>query len=222
MIENFVLGVKLLKYGFKVKQNMLFMAAILVIGIAVEFVTEGTNIIGGFYILIVGMFMQQLIMSLNLSSLIQTSKIKKATQTSLPTIVSFILYLVMLTIISVEKYIFVMKRPDIAFDLKLTYLTVVVLFFFSLIYCGFSYKYYVSSILCFFIVVMVAVSISTMSSYSEDFFLNPVLNMSMGAIIAIGYVLFVAGILLQYAFSILTYKKEISPIAFKAMMKRMN
>lgn len=220
MLADFKLGLKLLKYGFKVKQQCFFLVAILTAGIIVEIVTKGTNMIGGFYILLIGMFAQQMIISLNVSSLIQSSKIKRATQTTMPVIVSFILYFALMIFLSIEKTIMVNMYPETAIELKTTFVTVAIIFFFTLIYSGFAYKFYVFSMV-FLMTVVLGVT-TALTVFSGIGAMDFIADIKMPVLIAFAFVLLFIGIGIQYALSVLTYKREISPLVFKGMMKRMS
>ena len=80
MFKQIKFGLSLVKYGFKLKSNIAMLVFFLIIGFIVEIGSKGTNLIGGVYFMLIGLFAFQLIMSLTLSNFIQTSPAKKRLQ----------------------------------------------------------------------------------------------------------------------------------------------
>ena len=52
MFKDLTLGLKLLKYGYKMTLNIVMMLLILGIGVVMEIATKGTSPIGGFYFML--------------------------------------------------------------------------------------------------------------------------------------------------------------------------
>ena len=67
MLKDIKLGFKLLRYGYKLKLNVIMFVFFAVIGIASDIMSKGTSIIGGVYFMMCGMFTFQLIMSMDVS-----------------------------------------------------------------------------------------------------------------------------------------------------------
>ena len=83
MLKDLITGFKLLKYGYKIKLNLIMIAIFMVIGVVVEVVSGGGNVIGGFYFMILGMFAYQMIISMDVSTYVASSPMQR--QTSFPT-----------------------------------------------------------------------------------------------------------------------------------------
>ena len=77
MLKDIKLGFKLLKYGYRLKLNVIMLVFFAIFGIASEIFSKGTSIIGGVYFMMSGMFTFQLIMSMDVSELIQSTSLKK-------------------------------------------------------------------------------------------------------------------------------------------------
>lgn len=84
MLKDIKLGFKLLRYGYKLKLNVIMFVFFAVIGIASDIMSKGTSIIGGVYFMMCGMFTFQLIMSMDVSELIQSTSLKKKLQIYIP------------------------------------------------------------------------------------------------------------------------------------------
>ena len=50
MLKDIKLGFKLLRYGYKLKLNVIMLVFLAVIGIASDIMSKGTTIIGGIYL----------------------------------------------------------------------------------------------------------------------------------------------------------------------------
>lgn len=77
MLKDIKLGFKLLRYGYKLKLNVIMLVFFAVFGIASDIMSKGTTIVGGIYFMMSGMFTFQLIMSMDVSELIQSTSLKK-------------------------------------------------------------------------------------------------------------------------------------------------
>ena len=64
------------------------------IGFAVELSSHGTNMLGGFYFMLTGMFAYQMIIYMNASDYVQSSAMKRKLEVGMPVIVSTVVYLV--------------------------------------------------------------------------------------------------------------------------------
>ena len=73
IIKDIKMGFTLSKYGLKVKLQLGMAAFFFAIGVVVDIVSKGSSYIGGFYIILAGMFIFQCIISMDASTLIQSS-----------------------------------------------------------------------------------------------------------------------------------------------------
>lgn len=212
MLKNIKLGLSLIKYGFRPKSNIIMCIIIVLIGLVVEFATKGTNMIGAFYMLITAVFVYQMIVSMDLSTLVQTSKLKKSLQTTIPVATSFCIYFVVFTVIAIERIILVKMNPALEADLVASTLMALVTMFFAMVYMGICFKYFITGLVLFIAVVMVV------SGGSTYFLLEHTLPFGIGTAIAISYVAIILGALAQYALSSMFYRKELSKFAFKGLL----
>ena len=97
MLKDIKLGFKLLRYGYKLKLNVIMLVFFAVFGIASDIMSKGTTIIGGVYFMMSGMFTFQLIMSMDVSELIQSTSLKKKLQIYIPVMSSTVINLVIFT-----------------------------------------------------------------------------------------------------------------------------
>ena len=107
MLKDIKLGFKLLRYGYKLKLNVIMFVFFAVIGIASDIMSKGTSIIGGVYFMMCGMFTFQLIMSMDVSELIQSTSLKKKLQIYIPVLSSTVINLVVFTFLVIERVILI-------------------------------------------------------------------------------------------------------------------
>ena len=112
MIKNLKTGFKLLKYSYKCKMNLILLAFFTVIALVSEISSHGTNMLGGFYFTMSGMFAYQMIVSMDISGMVQSSAMKKRLQISMPVFVSTVIYIILYTVLVIERIILVHVNPQ--------------------------------------------------------------------------------------------------------------
>lgn len=218
MINKIKTGIMLCRYGLSFKSNVAGALIFMVLGIVMQInMINGMSFWGSVYIVLSAVFMYQLICSVTISTMIQTSGYKKPLQTLIPTITSVPFMMLMYTV-CVIMYFF-MKSGNGEFAIKNLLLTAIFVFFME-VYTGTAYKYFVVS-MCVMMVTIYAFMFNSdrimekLMSILSSLSLN-----SFGAVIVIGYVAIVVGGVLEYLLSCLFYKKPLSKMAFGAALKR--
>ena len=134
-MQDLILGFKLLRYGYKLKTNVMMLILFTAIGFVVELSSHGTNILGGFYFMLTGMFAYQMIIYMNASDYVQSSVMKRKLEVGMPVIVSTVVYLVLFTILVAEKYILIRMYPEIVWSYDILWCVLQ-------IFCGKLYRVY--------------------------------------------------------------------------------
>ena len=142
-MKDLILGFKLLRYGYKLKTNVMMLILFTAIGFVVELSSHGTNMLGGFYFMLTGMFAYQMIVYMNASDYVQSSAMKRKLEVGMPVIVSTVVYLVMLTILIAEKHILIRMYPENTENYQDTLFMIICILFGAMIFCGVCYKYFV-------------------------------------------------------------------------------
>ena len=141
-MKDLILGFKLLRYGYKLKTNVMMLILFTAIGFLVELSSHGTNILGGFYFMLTGMFAYQMIIYMNASDYVQSSVMKRKLEVGMPVIVSTVVYLVLFTILVAEKYILIRMYPENTENYQDTLFMIIFILFGAMIFCGKSYRVY--------------------------------------------------------------------------------
>lgn len=151
MLKDIKLGFKLLKYGYKLKLNVILLALFAIIGIASDIMSKGTSIIGGVYFMMSGMFTFQLIMSMDVSELIQSTSLKKKLQIHIPVLSSTVINLVVFTFLVVERVILIQNSVADKTQLIYTLFTLDVVLLIVYLYKSICYKYFLLGFIVFMV-----------------------------------------------------------------------
>lgn len=215
MFKKIKLGLTLVKYGFRPGTNLVMCILFLAIGVVLEISSKGTNIIGAFYFLLTGVYIYHMIESMSISKMVQTSKMKKALQTIVPTATSTLLYLVIFTCVVIEKAILIHNYPENTQIYLETLLIIVAYQVTAMLYIGLCYKYFVAATICFFAVIM------GLTAGAHILSRNNHLSLSFPVEVIIGYIAIIVAAVLEYLISTLIYKKELSKFAFKGVFGKL-
>ena len=154
MLKDIKLGFKLLKYGYKLKLNVILLALFAIIGIASDIMSKGTSIIGGVYFMMSGMFTFQLIMSMDVSELIQSTSLKKKLQIHIPVLSSTVINLVVFTFLVVERVILIQNSVADKTQLIYTLFMLDVVLLIVYLYTSICYKYFLLGFIVFMVLFM--------------------------------------------------------------------
>lgn len=212
-MKDLILGFKLLRYGYKLKTNVMMLGLFTAIGLLIEISSHGTNILGGFYFMLTGMFAYQMIIYMNASDYVQSSVMKRKLEVGMPVIVSTVVYLVLFTILVVEKYILIRMYPENTENYLDTLFMIIFILFGAMIFCGVCYKYFVASFIVFMLVIMTCMS--TISHISD------VISLGLVKLAVLGYAAILLGGVIEYLISSLLYRKQLSEIAMSGLSKSM-
>ena len=217
MLKDVKLGFQLLKYSYKVKVNVVSLIIFLAIGLIVEIMSRGTNIVGGIYIMLVGVFTYQMIMSMDISQMIQASSMKRKLQIDLPVLSSTVVYLLIYTVLVIERAILIKSNPEqealLVFTLFMVVVTMVAVFFFASI----CYKYFIFGMILFitmYIALCCAFNLLWMNGLSDK-----ILRLGFVKISLLGYIVIFRGAGLEIFLGNLLYKKPLSEFAFRGIFR---
>ncbi|MCR4791832.1 MAG: hypothetical protein K5871_03720 [Lachnospiraceae bacterium] len=213
MLEEFKNAYKLVQYGLKIKTQLGLAALFAVIGIVIEVLGQGEVPTGSFYIVLSGMFIYQLIISVDISTLVQSSPYKKKIQCSYPLIATAPWVFLTLTILTVIHAIYVSQSPEKYLVMCRMTMLLGSLLFILMVYFGLAYKYFIASTILMFISVFFPIFIFQNETITGKYFTN------FGVCVFLAYLLTTIGTFLCWLICRLTYRKELSKLAFKAALR---
>ena len=197
MIEQLKLGFKMMRYTFGIKMCVIIGAIFLVLGLAMECLPPGMSMGGGAFVMVCGMWPAQLIYSLAVSNMVKTSKYAKAMETSVPTSVCFVPFVLCYIVIILFKLPRLSGATEEMLGCMSAELIVCACIAAGLmVFCGIAFKLFTLSVIIVFVLCCSSGILLDVFSVSMPF----------GMAVIIGFAILVAGALLQYVLSCLLYK----------------
>lgn len=217
MLKEIKIGFTMLNYSYQLKYNLIVCAIILIVGFVVEYVTKGTNVIGAFYMTLLGMYSYQFIVSMTLSEFIQTTPYKYKLQVTIPSLCSFVIYMITYTLVIIEKHFMMAANPNRYEDYVMGICMLIVFLGCSFIFTAVMYKYFYAGMILFIVMIMFFSSGFSFFWYTG---LSEVMC-KIGAtnLLIAGYFVVMLGCLCQYFVSKALYRVSLSERAFKNMFK---
>ena len=209
MINDMKMGIRLLRYGYGIKTNLVLLIVCTVVDMlcfALE-LAGITTPLDGYMLLACAMIPVQILFSLNAVDIVLASPVRKKLQTSVPAVMSLCVTLAAYLIIALKKAVIVLIYPDKTAQsamhlVFLGFLAAVILAFTGVLYKSFP----AFLVMCFSLSGFI--SFFMMSILRSDFLGEDMGSLVRGALI--GVALSLAGGALEYALSVLFYKKPVS------------
>ena len=218
MLKDIKLGFKLLRYGYKLKLNVIMLVFFAVFGIASDIMSKGTTIIGGIYFMMSGMFTFQLIMSIGLcQSLSSPHHCKKKLQIYIPVMSSTVINLVIFTFLVVERVILIQYGVADKTQLIYTLFTLDVALLIVYLYTSICYKYFVLGFIVFMVLFMGVFTVLSGAAFVPVS--NAVFKLGLPVVALLGYIAIFAGGALEILIGELLYKKPLSEFAFRGFFR---
>ena len=206
-----------MKYGYRIKMNVIFMLVILAVGIVVEITSEGTSFLGGFYLMLTGMFAYQMIISMDISEMVQTSAMKRGLQVDLPVVASTVVYLAFYTFLLVERVILIHQNPQAKEEALYTLFAIVLMMVAIYVFTAICYKYFVAGFILF-LILFIGVDTGAVILWNNGIGAW-LCQIGLGWLAVLGYAVVLLGGGLEYLLGSLLYRKPLSEFAFRGIFK---
>ena len=220
MINDIKLGLSMIKYGLNVRGAIF--GVVFGIGAALLFILLFP--VGMFSGLLIGIVVGvgvQLIYSLSVSTMIQSSPYKKRLRTTVPTWIAVISMLIANTLYLLMEGLAYLKNTTNPFveviyesgERETGIVFIAGLLVFSLLYTVIGIRFFwISLVLLFGALSWFRMAAEGMFTFNLD--------ISMEAAILLSYVIVLLGCGIMYVFNCLTYKYEYSELSFRGLLKR--
>lgn len=218
MINDLKLTFKLLKHGLSFKSSLLSVLFFFAIGIVFELFSSEMPI-GGIYMLMGSIMIYQLVMSVSVSTMVQTSPYKKKLQTSLPALITCPCMLILNTAVVLVKIVSANMMNKSVAELSDGILINGILMVVVLIYMGAAMKAFWAATIVFALVFGVGYSL-ILNMMFDRIGTVPEMILPLEASIAVSYLCIIIGCILMYLVSLLLYKKDFSKTTFETALKR--
>lgn len=203
---------QLVQYGMSIKKQFGFALLFALIGIGVEIASKGTEIVGSFYIVLSGMFLYQLIISSDNSTLIQSSPYKKKIQCFYPIMAVLPWIYLTLGIVSIVHVTVAKTHPDLYDKQCHTLLLLGSLMLVLMLYFGMAYKFFVASTI-FMVMMIFAIEIAVFRESTLSF----LIDRGIGFCVFTAFFLTTLGAVGCLLLNLALYKKPLSKWAFRGM-----
>ena len=231
MIGQCKYAFQMLRYAFGIKGNSVAAVIMVIAGLALEFISHGTNFLGSFFVVVLSMFPVQFLYSISLSDHVASSPYRKRLQTSMPTLMNLTLNIGIFTLLNIIKAVEIYLFPE---DAELIIGSLIMLSIAELIlaiYTGIVFKYYILAtiILVVFFSIFGGIGGWIMAFQEQVYSFYSLFaatcyifmgRMSFVGAVIISYVLIFVGAGFQYLVSLAIYRKPLSKRAQGAAMKR--
>ena len=205
MMKSMKLGFKLLRYAWGIKTTLLSGGIFFLLGLLSFTMSVQTWYLGGYLLMVLAVYPAQLLSSLTVSNLVQTSPWKKALQTSVPTALTagaFALTYGGALIISLFR---LNARPEMREDMVMILVLFAFEIFLIMTYCGIAYKTYVLGTALFSIVFVIGSSVIQIGAALGAF-----RGVSVFGAACSGFAAMLLGSAVQYGLSLMLYKRALS------------
>lgn len=221
MINDWKLGIKIMRYAHGIKINCILGGFMLVLAI-LSSVLAGTvrdALPATYFILVVGMLPVQMLYSLSITGMVQTAPIKKKLQTKIPAMVNFsitaVMYLVVVLIYGIMLIGNPTNRSWVCRNLMILSLMIAIV----MLYMGVAYKYFIVATVLMMPLLCTALSTGLLQEkWILDFV--PWERFTFWQATLGGIVILAVGGFMQYLLSLLVYKAPIDKLSQVATLRR--
>ncbi len=215
MLDEFKRAYKLVQYGLSIKLQLVFAIVFTLIGIAVEIASRGTQFIGAFYIILSGLFLFQLVISVDNSALVQSSPYKRKIMVVYPYVVIIPLTYLLMAVLSVIHWRFAVtgSAEDYSNQARMMFILGVVLFLTNLFF-GVCYKYFLLATMLLFVFMIPVISLLQY----DRFPIYQWSGVSFSRSVICAFVFITIGLVISYLLTNLLYRKPLSSMAFRGIL----
>lgn len=222
MMNNFKLGIKMLRYGSGLVSMMVCGVAFFVLGLLMNIWDKtlgNAGLSGDVLMMILGMFPAQIIYSLSVSNLVQSSPVKKRMQTSVPATVTCFCVIALYLLLSLINGIMIISHPEYIRAICVETVTMAVFVAFIMISIAVAYKHFwMSFIAGFAVYYMISARMTIVEKFQFEIFGSNAGSFALALVI--GLIIIVLGGFGQYGVSLLVYKAPMSKYAQSAAVRK--
>lgn len=221
MINDLKLGCKAIRYGLNLKGNLIVVILFLVLGCIMEFMVSDM-IFGGMYVGLGSMMIVQLIHSVAVSGMVQSSPYKKRLQTRVPAIVGGVYLFIVNTFAIVLKLVGTYVQSGgvewatagVSNAILLSGIMMMIL----VVYMSVALKLFWPATIAFFILFFSYYGFSEKLLVMMDTEATMILPIELS--ILVSYLIVLLGSIIMYLIFLATYKLDYSKITWEASLKR--
>lgn len=210
-------SLKLVSYSTGVKRQMVMLVVFLLVGIGIEVATGCSNVLGGFYIALVGTVPGQMLLLVTVPNVVKSSPYYHEITVKMSAVLNFLLELFCYTVVVLIHSIYAVIHPENA-DVSMTIVFIVgmVVFVTQILYPMMFKHYWIT----FFILIILITAL--FAPLGEYIYGDKSMHFPMPVYVLGGYALVIIGMLGSMGVNHIFYKHELDPMTYKTMMKKID
>ncbi len=221
MIKDFRLGIRMLKYAHAVKSSMIIAGVMIIVGgfmTAINFVSgDVAGFPGGYFTMLSSLFLVQMLSSVSISNLAQTSPARKRLQTSVPTVMNLVFMSIAFLITVAEEYVCILLKPEETQRIAEQLLFTAVIMGVVILYTAVAYKLFVLGTVFFVALFVPSYAFLLTGSGRVRLWESNGLFLQISLL---GFAIIVLSCLLQYGISLALYRLPLSKRAQAATLRK--
>lgn len=210
-------AVKLMGYSVGVKRQIFMAVIFLVVGIAIEIVTGCSNVLGGFYIALIGTVPSQMMLLVTVPNAVKASPYYRKISIQLFGLMIFLSELICFTVVALIHAVYAWLTPQSADVSNTIVLLVAAVIFLTEFITPFMYKHYWAAFVLLLLCVWGLFFLCNQFIYGDDS-----LHLAVWIYYVGGYVLVLLGMLAGMGVNHIFYRQELDPMTYKSMMKKLD
>lgn len=216
-MNNLKKSLKLITYSVGVKRQLVMSFFFLAIGIGMEVITGCSNVLGGFYIALIGTVPAQMILLVTVPAAVKASPCYRWITVDMFGVLIFLSELFCFTVVALIHGIYAVITPASADVSHTLVLMVAAVVFLTEAITPLMYKHYWAAFFLLLICVWALFVPCNAYIYGDES-----LHLAVWVYYLAGYVLVLLGMLVGMLVNRIFYKHEMDPMTYKSMMKKLD
>lgn len=221
MINDWKLGMRMLRYAYGVKMNCIAGGLLLLLEIPAVILgrMDGNGFPPCYVILIMGMLPVQMLFSLSMSAMVLTSPLKKKLQTKIPALVNLTIMWAVYLAGVLLSCIMIWGKPENRGAMYGNLLLLAISLAVVMVYMGVAYKHFILSSVCL-LPALCAVIAGGLTGGIRGFLMGVGNRIPLWQAVLWGLAIVTAGAAAEYLLSLLFYKAPMDRIAQSGRLRR--
>lgn len=208
---------KLLPYSTGIKKQLFFCGLLILVGVGIEIISGCANVIGGFYIALMGAMPAQALVLVTVPEVVKASPLYRSIAVEFYAILNFVCEIVCFSVVMIIHVIYALVNPEkLDVSLSLVFLVAIVVLVAEIIMPVMYKKYWVG-----FVVLMICI-MGLFMSLDRYIYGSASFHFPIPVYLIVSYLLVVLGLFGGIGVNKLLYKQELDPMCYKNMMKKVD
>ena len=221
MINDWKLGMRRLRHAYGVKLNCITAGLLLLLEVPAVILgrVDGNGFLACYILLVMGMLPVQMLLSLSVSSMVQTSPMKKKLQTKIPALVNLTVMWAVYLAGTLLSCIMIWGKPENRGEMYGNLLLLALSLAMVMVYMGAAYKHFILASVCLIPVLCTAIA-GGLTGGIRGFLMGMGKGIPLWQTALLGLAIVAAGAAAEYLLSLLFYKAPMDRMAQSGRLRR--